>query len=133
MSEADYFMKLCELQKGSSQNTSFWRTSQRCLLGDWERFSENWPRSGLMLNGTVYRLPPLVRLTSAIGFSSSVIPTVTASCHKGSPRNRYPGSPHYRGNLAEYVNTPEGSNGQLNPEWLEHLMGFESGWTELDA
>ena len=28
-----------------------WRTSQRSLLGDWETFSETWPRSGMMQSG----------------------------------------------------------------------------------
>ena len=39
------------------------KTSQLSLLGDLEPFSETWPKSGLMLNGTAYRLVPLVRRT----------------------------------------------------------------------
>jgi hypothetical protein len=30
--------------------TSSWRTSQLCLDGDYQQFSETWPRSGLMRN-----------------------------------------------------------------------------------
>src|SRR5579871_3203682 len=44
--------------------TSLWKTSQLCLDGVLETFSETWPRSGLMRNGTAYRLPPLVPLTA---------------------------------------------------------------------
>jgi hypothetical protein len=33
------------------------------LDGALAEFSETWPRSGLMRNGTAYQLPPLVRLT----------------------------------------------------------------------
>jgi len=43
--------------------TSSCRTSQLCLVEGWSVFSETWPRSGMMRNGTAYRLPPLVRLT----------------------------------------------------------------------
>src|SRR5258707_501582 len=28
-----------------------WKTWQHCLLGDWEPFSETWPRSGMTRNG----------------------------------------------------------------------------------
>jgi hypothetical protein len=27
----------------------------------------------------------------------------------------------------------EGQSGQLNPEWVECLMGFPPGWTDLDG
>ena len=48
---------------GSSMPESFanydraslsWRTSQRCLLGEWETYSESWPNSGMMRSGVVY-------------------------------------------------------------------------------
>lgn len=45
-----------------------WRTWQRCLLEGWTEFSELWPRSGLMRNGIVYRLLPLVPRISGTGF-----------------------------------------------------------------
>jgi len=45
--------------------TSSWRTSQHSLEGGLTEFSETWPRSGTMLNGIAYQLPPLVRLTDA--------------------------------------------------------------------
>ena len=43
---------------------SSWRTSQRSLFGGWIEFSETWPRSGTMRNGSVYRRPPLVPRTA---------------------------------------------------------------------
>ena len=54
-----------------------WRTWQRCLLEGWTEFLGRWPRSGLMLNGIVYRLPPLVRRISGTGFLFS--PTAKAN------------------------------------------------------
>ena len=40
----------------------------------------------------------------------------------------------YRGQLAELVEvTPYGKLGPMTPEWVEWLMGFPIGWTELSA
>lgn len=36
-------------------------------------------------------------------------------------------------NLSEHVQRVDGSNGKLNPTWLEWLMGYPIGWTELVA
>jgi hypothetical protein len=46
-----------------------WRTWQLCLFGGWMPFSGRWPRSGMMRNGTAYRLQPLVPRISATGSS----------------------------------------------------------------
>ncbi len=35
--------------------TSSWRTWQLCLDGDYQQFSETWPRSGLVVSGIVFR------------------------------------------------------------------------------
>jgi hypothetical protein len=59
--------------------TSSWRTSQLCLDGALSEFSETWPRSGLMRNGTAYRLPPLVPLTAGTECGSWPTPTVDDS------------------------------------------------------
>lgn len=37
---------------------SSWRTSQACLVSEWERFSGTFPRSGSMRSGIVYQLQP---------------------------------------------------------------------------
>lgn len=57
--------------------TSSWRTSQLCLDGGLERFSETWPRSGLTRSGTAYPLRPLARPTDAT--ASGLWPTPTCS------------------------------------------------------
>ena len=56
--------------------------------------------------------------------------TPTASDHKGAPKNRYMGSVHSHGNLSEQARTSP-TSGQLNPTWVEWLMGYPSGWTDL--
>ncbi len=60
------------------QSTSSLRTLQESLLEDRpEPWSESWPVSGTMRNGTCYRLPPLVPRTSVGG--GGVWPTPTGS------------------------------------------------------
>ena len=61
---------------------SLWKTSQTCLLalakgqvGGLAEFSETWPRSGIMQNGTAFRLPPLAR--SMTGTAYGLLPTLT--------------------------------------------------------
>lgn len=40
----------------------------------------------------------------------------------------------YRHQLTELIETsPEGIIGRLNPTWIEWLMGFPTGWTELNV
>ena len=188
--------------------TCSWRTSQLCLDGVLETFSETWPRSGMMRSGTAFPLRPLVPLTAATG--SGLWPTPRANENdqgaanrqamldagsswkgqrrgatlatmvkcwptpramdgaKGS-RNLTPGCVAHvesgRGNLAEMVqmfptptardyrtgdrpdsrrarmkqagdwhspnlNDVAAPGGQLNPTWVEWLMGLPLGWTD---
>lgn len=56
-----------------------WRTSGLFEAEDSPLYSETLPRSGMTRSGTLYLLPPLVRLTSVIASGSSLsIPTPTA-------------------------------------------------------
>lgn len=136
-------------------DTSSWRTSQRCLVGGWVEFSETWPRAGTMRRGTVYQLPPSAPLTAVTG--SFWLPTPTASAFtqnksaspgaairlslhgmarkamwptptKEGNRNRA----SYGGKSGDGLSTAVGP-GPLNPNWVEWLMGFPVGWTDLDV
>ena len=173
----DSFMKLCELHQDSDHDTCYWRTSQRSLFGDWERFSGRWPRSGMMRNGTAYLLPPLpARPTSETGFSYWLTPTATeiypssdrrekrAAYRKSIGRKDVPGCLSEQVSHREFWPTPraseykdcgplgsksyrhmlgrrylcakaqeaENTSGKLNPRFVEWLMGFPQGWTELN-
>ena len=57
------------------RDTSSWRTSQHCVAGGLETFSETWPRSGMMRSGIAYQLPPLAPLTAATGYGLWGTPT----------------------------------------------------------
>jgi len=67
---------------------SSWRTSQLSLLEDSTASSVTWPRSGMMLSGTVYRLQPLAPLTAVTGssWSRGEYPTPSATEY-GSSQN----------------------------------------------
>lgn len=75
---------------------------------------------------------------------TSLIPTPRASDYKGAALGRY-WMPHsqyvqveresrYRSQLNEHLElTPLGKIGPMNPTWVEWLMGFPAGWTDLNA
>ena len=111
------------------------KTSQTCLMESGElglsEFSGTFPRSGMMRSGTVYQLPMLVPGTD--GTESGLLPTPVASACKGAIRNRFFGSPTYRGNLQEYLRGSQGDPAYINPRLLELIMGYPESWTELDA
>src|SRR6266550_3486547 len=58
--EAVYGNTMLESLANYDRATSSWRTSQRCLTGEWEEFLGTWPRSGMMRNGNAYALPTSV-------------------------------------------------------------------------
>ena len=65
-----------------------------------------------------------------IAHKKHMFSTPTASDAKGAPANRYLGSEKSHGNLSEQVRTSP-TSGQLNPQWVEWLMGYPEGWTDL--
>jgi len=186
----DYGLSTPDLLASYDRDTSSWRTSQACFLEEWATFSESWPRSGMMRNGTAYQLPPLVPLTDAIGSGLLVgTPRATQAIrsdrfrkgHLPSPEElvvNYPtpsavsygsnqggamgrtgpvrhsldsmartgmwptpraidGRPKGNGprpdTLTGAINYQEGKRiGTLNPTWVEWLMGFPLGHTDLE-
>jgi hypothetical protein len=57
--------------------TQLLKTSQACLVEGWQTFSEAFPRSGTMRNGTLYRRQPLAPLIDAN--ESGLLPTPAAT------------------------------------------------------
>jgi hypothetical protein len=61
-----------------------------------------------------------------------LVPTPTQRDYKGGAKHRYIGGGYYKHLLPELLElTPLGRIGPMNPEWIEWLMGFPIGWTEL--
>jgi hypothetical protein len=123
-----------ELLASYDPATSSWRTSQLCLDGGLSEFSETWPRSGLMRSGTAYRLPPLVPLTNATGFSLWPTP-VKSDGQARRPSKGWDGTdlPSVVWRRCGGDQNPEKPPAKLNPVWVEWLMGFDPEWTALDA
>ena len=108
------------------QSSSSWKTSQACLLSEWEEFSETWPRSGMMRNGIAYRLAPLVPLTSEI--VSGSLPTLRTSRQKRAWKAYL--RQNYQGNLEEFLGEC-GFRGWISQTFCEWMMGFPLGWTVM--
>lgn len=134
-------------------DTRSWRTAQCSLFGGLELFSETWPRWGMMRDGESFPLPTPEPLID--GNESGLWPTpVKYDATPGGPGNHYHGlgymakqgtfptprkqmsrkppmdrmgqdSENYHCNLEEYV------GGELNPPWVEWLMGWPIEWTAL--
>jgi hypothetical protein len=135
-SARDYGQSSPELLASYDPATSSWRTSQLCLDGELSEFSETWPRSGLMRNGTAYQLPPLVRLTDAT--ECGLLPTPSANqsiaCSMEAARNEAARlHPQGRWTLATIISEelPASTVGSLNPTFVEWLMGYPRDWTEI--
>ena len=136
-------------------SSSSWRTSQLWLTGDWTPFSDRWPTSGLMQNGVCFQRQPLELRINAEG-SGSWLPTPTAS-RAGYNKSRGPNgkiqpsldymarhntwptptaSDSTGGQRAASkqggANLREALGGPLNPTWVEWLMGWPIGWTDLE-
>ena len=149
-----------ELLARYDPDTSTWKTPQCSLLEDSIKFSEIWPRWGLMLAGASYRQqtlvlpiketesglslnisPPPPRIwptptahmskeTNAPSEHKRNTPTLTAQVNWATPTvcgnyNRKGASKTSGDGLATQV------GGKLNPTWVEWLMGWPLGWTDL--
>src|SRR5262249_9805201 len=126
--------------------TLSWRTSQLCLDGEWSEFSETWPRAGMTRNGKAYELPMLAPRTEEN--ESGLLPIWPTPREEDSQCcGNHPGAVDSLNRAAKMWPTPRSSDGlggnwknheqreggpnlrettggQLNPTWVEWLMGF---------
>ncbi len=121
-----------------SPDSCSWKTHQCSLLGDLDEFSETWPQWGLMRNGECWErqtLEQTIRGTES-GLSQTTWPTPDANCGmRGTQPNWTP--KRKSGHQAQYSinqavrDLEQGIGGKLNPMWVEWLMGWPLGWTDL--
>lgn len=118
--------------------TSSWRTSQLCLFGGLAEFSETFPRSGTMRNGSVYQRAPWLPHTH--GTECGLWLTPTSNDRKPASagememmRRRMQGEvvkeTYIR--LRSQLAATENRRLPPNPRWIEWLMGFPIEWTLL--
>lgn len=138
-----------------------WKTRQCSLLGDSEEFSGTWPRWGSMRAGECLELTTPVPRRNGNEYGSWPTPRANDGEKRGNfdttnPRNGLPaavkrhmtptasigtkcGGRHngradtLASQIAELEGLAVSSTGQLNPLWVEWLMGWPAGWTDYAA
>lgn len=121
---------LLESSEKVNQDTSYSKTSQDCFLLDIsEQSLKTYPKAGMMLDGNVWRRNQLVPLTKEK--DSGLWPTPKSS--PSGPDYARINRPKSGGDdlvtrVARGIETPPYT---LNPAWVEWLMGFPIGWTDL--
>ena len=132
----------------SSRATSSSKMSPPFALADWIKYSGRSLRSGTMRSGIVYPHAPLAPLTGGIG--SGLWPTPHSNCSTGAGTQGRQGglnlqtavkmlpTPSVCGNYNRKGASPTSGDGlatvaggALNPNWVEWLMGYPIGWTDL--
>lgn len=114
-----------ELWASWNRDTSSWKTPQNSIFGDFSEFSETLPKSGMALNGSLYKLPPLVRLTE--GQEHSLWRTPTARDGRGLSAKSW--RERLKGDTTPTL--PDQLGFVPHPDFCEVLMGFPPGWTDL--
>lgn len=132
-SEAFFFTKLCAFPKKRSPNSYSLKTCQPSEHTDWIELCGNLPNSGMTVDGVLYPLQRLGEVISARG--GSFLPTPTA-CDYGKNQGRK-GKKLYRERwsltcLAARGNLKGHPKGSLSPEFVEQMMGMNSGATDLE-
>ena len=121
-SEVDYGESLPDSFAHYDHGTSWWKTSQACLFSQGlELYSETWPSAGTMRNGKCWRLQTLARSISEPGFIYWPTPTTVAN----------QSSPSMAKNGAGCRKAIENPGNYKDPTWVEWLMGYPIGWTDL--
>jgi len=133
------------------QDMRSWKTHQCSLLGDLDEFSETWPQWGLMQDGECWEQQTLEQTIRGTGYGLSPngvdsfhTPNTTGldggSNSRKALKKRQWMSPQARdwkdtgttqGNRKS-PNLGTQAGGKLNPTWVEWLMGWPLGWTDLN-
>jgi len=88
--------------------------------------SGTWPGSGSMRNGACSQQQPWAHLTSGAGSLSWPTPMANDAKNAGMG----PGQLNRDGLPGALLKA--GEVGKMNPAWVEWLMGFPVGWTDLE-
>jgi hypothetical protein len=158
-SEAVFSMKSQGLLANYDPHSFSWKTCQLSLVEEERQLLQNLPKAGMSVGGLLYQHEPLEQtIKESVGgyWQGELIPTPDAS-ERGATKFYDPKgkSQSYRtlqtyakafptpmasdwkrcGSASDYNrNTPPltaPAGGVLNPPWVEWLMGYPIGWTEL--
>lgn len=117
-------------------NSCCWRTWQRSFdqTGNltWGQYLEPWPPSGVISNGIAWEREPLAHPT--IAPEHTFLPTIPATEGKGSPRNRFRGSPTFHNTkVSEALRTCATDPEYLDASFAETMMGLPKDYTVLET
>lgn len=138
------------------QDTCSWKTPQCSLLGEEQESLEILPKWGMTVNGLLWELPTLEPITnetecglwaspnardwkdSGATQGKRKSPNLGTQVHWPTPRTKgmCGGSGAWdllnkNTTLEEARQMGAGNGGKLNPTWVEWLMGWPLGWTDL--
>lgn len=111
------------------------KTAQHSLFEDSTESCVTLPASGTMQNGRLWARTMSAAHTDEKEYGYWPTPKLQDSRH-AIRRHMKPGCTHWKGNLGEvvasihYIDITNG--GRLNPNWVEWLMGWPIGWTDLE-
>tara|TARA_R110000803_G_scaffold50703_3_gene105050 strand:+ start:1612 stop:2070 length:459 start_codon:yes stop_codon:yes gene_type:complete len=114
--------------------SSSWKTSQQLLFEDYQQSLDRLPKSGMTVNGQLYRLDNVEHpISDAGGFA---LPTPTVNESKNNPSGASQWDRHDSLNVEaakiKGLDKTTGKDFQLNPLFVEEMMGFPIGWTDLN-
>lgn len=135
-------------------DTRYWKTSGGISLWGEQPSLESLPKSGMTRNGVLYQQLDWAPLTNVN--ASSLLHTPTAKANQMAPsmksgwwptptshgentatrmeahRRRLDQGMKYSSRLSQAIAISTPANGYVNPAWVEWLMGFPIGWTDLE-
>ena len=116
-----------------NQHTHSLKTHQHLLFADSTELCLTLPQWGTMLDGECWELP--MSAHHIVEKGAGLWPTPTKSVYKGSGPSLIRKDGKMRGDRLDYAveRNSDGSStgGKLNPTWVEWLMGWPIGWTDL--
>jgi hypothetical protein len=145
-------LKLLELLPKQNVDGVFWKMLTALLTSkkvkSCSKFSKTWKKRISKANVLCFQLQASALHTNAKEFSSSdiMLPTPTASCQmdvvappetvtqnsKGWTVTRKKTGVKFGAKLNDVVSKLHGGKGKLNPNFLEYLMAYPQGWTDLE-
>lgn len=112
-------------------DTQSWKTYGDTSLWEEQSSLETLPKSGMTQSGVLFPQPDWVRPIDATGLLSWPTPrAVQAEARNHTVYVRSMDKPQNLENKLATVD-PSTIGGKLNPTWVEWLMGFPLGWTDL--
>lgn len=145
-----FIEKSCELLAQLDPATSSWKMSPQLSQKALTKLSKTWPAWGMTQGGCAYGHPMSGHLIKETDGLHWLTPTVCGNYNrKGASAtsgdglatavNRWPTPTAHNAKEGAYpaeytLNTPTLASrvgGQLNPLWVEWLMGWPIGWTDL--